>query len=343
MFRIILNYFFFIPKIFPYIKHKKMIRPYFGIPKRNYGGPSLRTKILIKEFGNYYFSPNIIYAQSWWTQRELHDCKKYSLKHKVPIIFNQNGWYYPAWHKNDWKIKNKLLVQLHKVSSKVIYQSNFCKETSIYLNNYSKSDSIILYNPPLIKEFKQIKNNKKFFDILISGVFGEESKHILLPALKALNFLYKKNLSSNIRLHIYGVIKSEMKKAPWFKEYLNLYKRLNYQKIVFFRGKYHHDGLKEVLVNFNLAIHIKYKDPCPNAVIERMKYGIPHIYSKSGGTPEIIGNAGYSLPVKNVWNKMIEVDYLKLAKKILLAKKNEKKLVKNAFKQSRKFHLENYL
>ena len=70
MFRYILSYFFFIPKFFPYIKKKNKIRPYFGFPKRDFGGPNVRTKKMIKIFGNYFFSPNIIYAQSWWDQRE---------------------------------------------------------------------------------------------------------------------------------------------------------------------------------------------------------------------------------------------------------------------------------
>ena len=344
MFKIILNYFFFIPKIFPHIMLKKKIRPYFGIPKRNYGGPSLRTKKLIKEFGNYYFSPNIIYAQSWWTQRELCDCLNYSLKHKIPIVFNQNGWFYPAWYKNNWKKRNETIVQLHKISNKVIYQSAFCKTTSVLLNKYSKPESIILHNPPLIKEKKKKKKNKKkFFDILVSGVFGNESKHILLPALKALNYLNKNKNASNFRLQIYGVIKKDMKKALWFKEYSNLYKRLNERKIVFFNGRYNHNDINKILNSINLAIHIKYKDPCPNAVIERIKYGLPHIYSNSGGTPELIGNAGYPIEVKNNWKKMIGVDHVELAKKIILVKKNEKQLIKFAFKQSKKFNSENYI
>ena len=174
-------------------------------------------------------------------------------------------------------------------------------------------------------------------------MFGNESKHILLPALKALDYLNKNKNTSNFRLQIYGVIKKDMKKAFWFKEYSSLYKRLNKRKIVFFNGRYHHKDINQILNNINLAIHIKYKDPCPNAVIERIKYGLPHIYSNSGGTPELIGNAGYPIKVKDDWKKMIGVDHLDLAKKIILVKKNEKQLIKLAFKQSKKFNSENYI
>ena len=40
---------------------------------------------------------------------------------------------------------------------------------------------------------------------------------------------------------------------------------------------------------------------------------------------------------------MIGVDHLDLAKKIILVKKNEKQLIKLAFKQSKKFNSENYI
>ena len=107
MFRSILSYFFFIPKFFPYIKKKNKIRPYFGLPKRDFGGPNIRTKKMIDIFGNYFFSPNLIYAQSWWNERELEDAYNFSKKNNVPIVFNQNGWFYPAWYKGDWKKKSK--------------------------------------------------------------------------------------------------------------------------------------------------------------------------------------------------------------------------------------------
>ena len=61
--------YFFIPKFFPYFRYENQLRPYFGIPKRNYGGPSLKNYSNDKIFWKFLFSPNIIYAQSWWTDK----------------------------------------------------------------------------------------------------------------------------------------------------------------------------------------------------------------------------------------------------------------------------------
>ena len=79
------NYFYFLPKYFNFldifnISKKKNVRPYFGVYFKNSGGPNIRTKRLISNFGNYLINPNIIYAQSFWTEQELNDAIKYSKK-----------------------------------------------------------------------------------------------------------------------------------------------------------------------------------------------------------------------------------------------------------------------
>ncbi len=347
MFRFILSYFFFIPKFFPYVKKKNKIRPYFGLPKRDFGGPNIRTKKMIDIFGNYFFSPNIIYAQSWWDQRELEDAYNFSKKNNVPVVFNQNGWFYPAWYKGDWKRRNQTIIKLQKISKKVIYQSRFCKITSKKLNNYINDTSLVLFNPSLIKK-KKYKNKffkkNKSFNIIVTGVFGEESKHILIPILKAIEHVNKKNkLSYEFKLKIYGVIKIDMIQSNWYNEYIKLYKKLSIENLVQFYGKYNHKKLDTILKDINLAIHIKYKDPCPNAAIEKLQYGIPHIYSNSGGTPELVGKSGLPINVKDDWYSMKAVDYKILSKKIIEIFKNYKTFRKKSYEQGKKFQLSKYI
>jgi glycosyltransferase involved in cell wall biosynthesis len=50
---------------------------------------------------------------------------------------------------------------------------------------------------------------------------------------------------------------------------------------------------------------LKYMDTCPNIVIEAMAMGLPIIYSKSGGTPEIVGeHAGVGITIQDDWDKI---------------------------------------
>ena len=49
---------------------------------------------------------------------------------------------------------------------------------------------------------------------------------------------------------------------------------------------------------------LKYKDPCPNTVIEALSCGLPILYSASGGVPEIVGNGcGVALKVLDNWHE----------------------------------------
>ena len=49
----------------------------------------------------------------------------------------------------------------------------------------------------------------------------------------------------------------------------------------------------------------KYKDPCPNVVIEAMACGLLTIGSNSGGVPELVGECGIVLPVAESWDQMM--------------------------------------
>ena len=162
--------------------------------------------------------------------------------------------------------------------------------------------------------------------------------------MKAIEHVNKNNsLSYQFKLKIYGVIKRDMIQSNWYNKYVKLYEKLSNEKLVLFYGKYNHKNLDTILRDINLAIHIKYKDPCPNAVIEKLQYGIPHIYSNSGGTPELIGKSGLPINVKDDWHSMREVDYKTLSKKIIEITKNYQKFKKSHIIKVKKFQLSNYI
>lgn len=56
----------------------------------------------------------------------------------------------------------------------------------------------------------------------------------------------------------------------------------------------------EILQALNQAhcyISFSYRDACPNAIVEAMAHGLPVLSISSGGIPEIVGNAGYLIPI----------------------------------------------
>ena len=109
-----------------------------------------------------------------------------------------------------------------------------------------------------------------------------------------------------------------------------------------FRGKYNYKDQNNFL-DISFALHLKYKDPCPNAVVERIKLGILHIFSNSGGTPEIVKDAGLPINVKNTWAKQVPVNYKILVKKILKIINKKKVLRKKLIKRSHELSYEKYI
>ena len=345
----ILSFFLFTPKYFSFLNYFKKInnheiRPYFGINIFKTGGPYLRTKKISIYFGNYWFFPNIIYAQSYWTSQELNDAINYSDKFKIPIVFNQNGWFYKGWYKKNWKIQNLNIVDAHKKSSVVIYQSNFCKSASKKLNNYTKKKSLIIHNS-LYECKNKPKKNLKLNYFLLSGVFDENSKHIIEPAIVAFKYFSKKIdfKKINLKLIIMGFFTNGAKKKNWYKKITNDIGYLDKLGILEFRGKYDQRYLGNTFSDINFALHLKYKDPCPNAVVERIKHKIIHIYSNSGGTPELIGNAGLPVNVLDSWKKQVSVNPKILVKKILYAIKTKNKLLKKVEIVSKKYRYKDYI
>ena len=343
-----LKNYLFLPKIFFFLRffifESSKIRPYFGINIFKTGGPYLRVRRLINIFGNNIVNPNIIYAQSYWTPRELDDAVNFSKKYNIPIIFNQNGWFYKGWYGAKWKERNLKLINIHKKSQFIIYQSKFCRDTSLVLNSYLPKNNKIIYNcVPDLSYFKNRKIEKNYF--LISGVFDNNSEHIIKPAIDAFKILSKKidYEKHNLKLIISGYFTESAKASSWYKNIKKDINKLESKNIVETRGRYRNKNYSKVFKDISFALHLKYKDPCPNAVIERMLLGIVHIYSNSGGTPELIGNSGLSMNVKNSWNRQISVNSEKLSKKILEAIKNKEALKKKVKTRIKRFNYNEYI
>jgi glycosyltransferase involved in cell wall biosynthesis len=62
-------------------------------------------------------------------------------------------------------------------------------------------------------------------------------------------------------------------------------------------GRYSQAAAPGILRRAHVLLHTKVNDPCPSLVIEAMATGLPVVYARSGGVPELVGDdAGIGVP-----------------------------------------------
>ena len=64
-------------------------------------------------------------------------------------------------------------------------------------------------------------------------------------------------------------------------------------------GHLNHTALAEVMRSCDVYLHLAINDPCPNVVTEALASGLPVLYYDSGGTAELVGEAGIPMTVDN--------------------------------------------
>ena len=321
-------------------------KPFFGIVRNMVGGPAVRTRRMIAEFGNALFAPNLVYAQSGWNSAELQGAIAFRAADHAPLVFNQNGWYYPGWYSGDWRTANAALVKVQQAADVVVFQSKFCRDAGLALTGSAPAKSEVLYNavPHFAAVTKARGSSTGGPTIWLSAVFTPDTEHILTPAIAALAIL-RKRIDPRIapRLLLCGRIDPQTRAAPWFHTVERVLARLEAEGACEWIGQYAPGDLPQLLARADIALHLRYKDCCPNAVIERMMTGLPHVYSNSGGTPELVGAAGIGLDVGDTWERQVPVDATALADAIDEALARRAVLADAAIEESRRFDWGHYI
>ena len=269
---------------------------YAGAKKGNIGGPFAKKKKLNAFFPEHKFKFNIVYVLS---NSPFLSSKAISILkgQKLPIFLNQNGVFYPAWFKENWKEENLKLARVYHSADYVFWQSNFCKIACDNFLGERIAPGEILYNAVDTKKFlPKIKKSKDVFKLLITGNIKKQNNYRIYIVLKALQEILKQNKS--VYLYIAGYLED-------LKLFKNETEKLGIKEHVYFLGDYSQENAPKIYQNADAYITISYQDNCPSAVIEAMSCGLPILYSDSGGVPELVGpNGGIGLTVPHDWEKI---------------------------------------
>jgi len=285
---------FFCRKIF-FQKNKPKIF-YAGAKKGNLGGPLAKTKKLNQFFPEYKFKFNIVYVLSNFPF--LYP-KSISLlkKQNIPIFLNQNGVFYPAWYKDNWKNENSKIARVYHSADYVLWQSNFCKKACDKFLGVRLGEGEVLYNAVDTKNFvPKLKKERNTFKLLITGNIKKENNYRIIAVLRAFQKIIK--INKFVNLYIAGYLEN----LKYFEREIE---RLGIKDYVFFLGYYSQENAPKIYQNADAYITISYQDNCPSAVIEALSCGLPILYSSSGGVPEIVGSeAGIGLKVPHEWQNI---------------------------------------
>ena len=269
---------------------------YAGAKKGNIGGPFTKTKKLNVFFPEYKFKFNIVYVLSNFPFLSS-DSISLLKSQKIPIFLNQNGVFYPAWFKEDWKEQNLKISNVYHSADYVFWQSNFSKIASDKFLGKRFGDGEVLYNAVDTQKFiPKFKKKRDIFKFLITGNIKKQNNYRIYIVLQAFQKIIK--INKHVQLFIAGYLED-------LKLFEKETERLGIKDYVFFLGPYSQENAPIIYQNADAYITISYQDNCPSAVIEAMSCGLPILYSSSGGIPELVGtNAGIGLHVPHDWEKI---------------------------------------
>lgn len=283
------------------------IRVYYGqeqVPQTNEAasGGIIKCQDLQNTFPNDPVRPNLLYLVSSALPPHLPVLIRAAKRAGVPIVLNQNGVAYPAWHGDGWEDANKPLKLAHSSADYILYQSQFCQESAWRFLERATVPFEILYNPVDTIHFSPeiLKNKPGGPVLLVSG--SHLYRYRVTTAVDTL-----RNLCHDFpfaRLIIAGRFRwgvSEETAEAEIREYVN---DRNVRDKVEWVGAYNQLQAPNLFRRADILLHTTYNDACPRLVVEAMACGLPVVYSASGGVPELVGDsAGVGIPAPRDWER----------------------------------------
>lgn len=229
---------------------------------------------------------------------------------KIPVVCHFHDSYFNKIYSKYKKYIKEIMIKAKRIVAVSEFQKNKILEFEPNFNNIE-----VVYNGVDIDQFnleKTIKNKERF--IFIGNLIKTKGLDVLLSA-------FSKIENKNIKLDIYG-------KGNNLKEYIELSKKLNISKRVFFKGIVKNEELPNILNKYSGLILPSRYETFGIVLIEAMACGVFVIGSDVGGISEIItsDDIGYLFEKENVeeLKNKIELAYKKKWNRVEINKKAQK-------------------
>src|SRR5262249_39071839 len=243
-------------------------------PGEAVAGGSGKFQRLAERFPNHPTDFSLLYLGSTWLPRDAGQLLGLARRRHIPVVLNQSGVAYPGWAGNATKQLNRDYRRALLAADHVLYQSEFCKRSADELLGEPHGAWEVLYNAVDVHEFTPGEPPEASV-LLLAG--DQTQAYRLELALRTLALLPDASLIVTGRL--------VFDPGPLMRE-LGLVDRVE------FVGRSAQRDAPSLYRRADVLLHTKVLDPCPTAVLEAMACGLPVVYAASGGTVELVGDAG---------------------------------------------------
>jgi glycosyltransferase involved in cell wall biosynthesis len=228
---------------------------------------------------------NLLYLGSSSLPRDAVMLARLARRRRAAFVWNQDGVAYPGWRGPGWEEDNRVPARLLPNADHVVYQSAFCKLSADRFLGPPAGTWEVLHNPVDTSRFRPAPEPSRPLTLLLGG-----SRYQMYPlevALRTLALVRRER--TDARLLVSGALTFA---ADADRVVADLVRELGVADAVELVGPYTRDEAPALLRRADILLHPKVNDPCPTTVLEAMACGVPVVYSATGGTPELVGDAG---------------------------------------------------
>ena len=250
-------------------------------------------------FPNRPLDFNVLYLGSSSLPADASRLIALARRRRAAVVLNQNGVAYPAWAGERTAALNAPLAEALQAAGHVLYQSAFCKEAADRFIGQPSGAWEVLHNPVDTTAFTPAAATPAGGPVLLTA--GKPG-YRLEAALRTVELLADDQ--PGVRLIVAGELGG--KDAALVRE-------LGLEARVDLLGRYAQRDAPLVFSRAHLLLHPKVNDPCPNVVLEAMACGLPVVHSASGGTLELVGDAGVAVPSSATWEQDVPPGPLAMA------------------------------
>jgi glycosyltransferase involved in cell wall biosynthesis len=247
-------------------------------PGEAVSGGSAKVQRLATRFPNHATGFSVLYLGSNWVPRDLAGLLRLARRRRVPVVVNQDGVGYPGWSGDRTEEVNRPLRDLLAAADHVLYQSDFCKRSADEWVGPPAGEWEVLHNAVDVDRFAPADASPDGGPVLLLG--GDQTQGYRLE-LAVATLAELGAAHPHARLLVTGSLAAPLEP---------LVERFGLAGRVHALGRYSQADAPAVYRRAHLLLHTKVNDPCPNVVLEALASGVPVVYPRSGGVPELVGD-----------------------------------------------------